>query len=155
MNGWPTDKFAILADVKPFYPLRSEITVADDLLFKSDRIIVPSSMRKEIKQRIHEGHLGHEKCKARARQVVYWPGINAEISDMVSKSSTCLEHRILQQNESLLPHEIPRNPWEKVGTDSFEFRKSHYLVVVDYYSNYPEVVLWVSNMLPVHKLLLT
>ena len=55
------------------------------------------------------------------------------------KCSTCLEHRSLQQNESLLPHEIPRNPWEKVGTDLFEFRKSHYLVIVDYYSNYPEV----------------
>ena len=85
MNGWLTNKFVIRADVKPFYPLRSEITVADDLLFKSNRIIVPLSMRKEIKQRIHEGHLGQEKCKARARQVVYWLGINAEISDMVSK----------------------------------------------------------------------
>ena len=50
LNGWPADKFAIPADVKPFYPLRSEITVADDLLFKSDCLIVPSSMRKEIKQ---------------------------------------------------------------------------------------------------------
>ena len=139
LNGWPTNKFAIPADVKSFYSLRSEITVANDLLFKSDRIIVPSSMRKEIKQQIHEGHLGQERCKSRACQVVYWPGINAEISDMVSKCSTCLEHCSLQQNESLLPHEIPRNPWEKVGTDLFEFRKSHYLVVVDYYSNYPEV----------------
>ena len=139
LNGWPANKFAIPADVKSFYPLRSEITVANDLLFKSDHIIVPSSMRKEIKQRIHEGHLGQEQCKSRARQVVYWPGINAEISDMVSKCSTCLEHRSLQQNESLFPHEVPRNPWEKVGADLFEFRKSHYLVIVDYYSNYPEV----------------
>ena len=74
-------------------------------------------MHKEIKQRIHEGHLGQEKCKSRARQVVYWPGINAEISSMVSKCSTCLEHHSLQQNESLFPHEVPRNPWEKAGAD--------------------------------------
>ena len=97
MNDWPTNKFDIPADVKPFYPLRSEITVADDLLFKSDRIIVPSSMHKEIKQRIYDGHLGQEKCKGRARQVVYWPGINVEISYMVSECSTCLEYRSLQQ----------------------------------------------------------
>ena len=69
-------------------------------------------MCKEIKQQIHEGHLGQEKCKARTRQVVYCPGINPEISDMVSKCTTCLEHRSLQQNESLLPNEIPENPWE-------------------------------------------
>ena len=109
-------------------------------------------MRKEIKQRIHEGHVGQEKCKARARQVVCWPGINAEICDMVSNCSKCLKHRSLQQNESLLPHEIPSNPWEKVGTDLFEFRKSHYLVVVDYYSNYPEVCFMCKRILPVHKL---
>ena len=71
--------------------------------------------------------------------MVYWPGINAEISDMVTKCSRGLEHRSLQQNESLLPHEIPNNRLEKVGTDLCEFRKSHYLVVVDYYSNYHEV----------------
>ena len=58
---------------------------------------------------------------------------------MISKCSTCLEHRSLQQNESLLPHETSKNPWEKVGTDLCEFRKSHYLAVVDYYSNCPAV----------------
>ena len=80
--------------------------MVDHPLFKRDRIIVPSSLSKEIMQRIHEDHLCQEKYKARARQVIYWPGINAEISDMVSKCSTCLEHRSLQQNEALLPHEI-------------------------------------------------
>ena len=58
---------------------------------------------------------------------------------MVTKCSTCLERRSLQKNESLLPQDIPKNPWEKTGTDLCESRKGHYRVVVDYYSNYPEV----------------
>ena len=70
-------------------------------------------MRKKIKQRIHEGHFGQEKCEARALQVVCWPGINAEISDMVSTWYTCLEHYSRQQNESIFPHEILNNPWEE------------------------------------------
>ena len=41
LNVWPTNKYAIPADVKPFYPLRSDIKIADDLLFKSDCMIVP------------------------------------------------------------------------------------------------------------------
>ena len=65
LNGWPINKFAIPADVKPFYPLRSGISVADHLLFKS----VPSSMLKEIKQRIHEGHRGQKSVK---RELIKW-----------------------------------------------------------------------------------
>ena len=29
-------------------------------------------MRKEMLERIHESHLGEEKCKARARGTLYW-----------------------------------------------------------------------------------
>ena len=141
INGWSDNKSNVPSELRPYYSLRSEITVANGLLFKNDRIIVPTSMRKEMKERIHEGHLGQEKCKARARQVVFWPGMNAEIIEMVAKCSTCLEHRSRQQNESLMSHEVPNQPWEKVGADLFEFKHHHYLVCVDYYSNYPEVTI--------------
>ena len=141
INGWPDNKSNVPSELRPYYSRRSEIIVANGLLFKNDRIIVPTSMRKEMKERIHKGHLGQEKCKARARQVVFWPGMNAEIIEMVAKCSTCLEHRSRQQNESLMSHEVPNQPWEKVGADLFEFKHHHYLVCVDYYSNYLEVTL--------------
>ena len=67
--------------------------------------------------------------------------MNAEIIKMVAKCSTFLEHHSRQQNESLMSHEVPNQPWEKVGADLFEFKHHHYLVCVDYYSNYPEVTL--------------
>ena len=66
INGWPDNKSNVPSELRPYYSLRSEITVVNGLLFKNDRIIVPTSMRKEMKERIHEGHLGQEKCKARA-----------------------------------------------------------------------------------------
>ena len=34
---------------------------------------------------------------------------------------------------------FPNRPWEKVGTDIFEWRNSSYLLVIDYYSRYIEV----------------
>ena len=51
-----------------YFGIRDEITEMNGILMKGERVIVPSSLRKEMKARIHEGHLGIEKCKARARK---------------------------------------------------------------------------------------
>ena len=34
---------------------------------------------------------------------------------------------------------VPELPWSKVGTDLFEVNGFHYLIMVDYYSNFIEV----------------
>ena len=44
------------------------------LLLRNERIIVPTTMRQEMRTKIHAGHLGIEKSKARAREVLFWPG---------------------------------------------------------------------------------
>ena len=41
-----------------------------------------------------------------------------------------------QRKEPLKPHE---RPWQKVGTDLFDWKGKPHLVIVDYYSRYPEV----------------
>ena len=38
-----------------------------------------------------------------------------------------------------MPHEIPDLPWCKVGMDIMDFQEKSYLVVVDFYSHYPEI----------------
>ena len=106
---------------------------------KGERVIVPTSLRKEMKARIHEGHLGIEKCKARARDSMYWPGINNEITEMTQRCSACLETRAYQQKEPMIPHEIPTKSWQNVGSDLFKFKNNDFLVVVNYFSNFPEI----------------
>ena len=80
--------------VKPYYNIRDEITLARGLVLKSGLIIVPTSMRKEMKKLIHQGHQGIKKCRLRARTALYWPGISSEIEDLVSSCTTCLEHQM-------------------------------------------------------------
>ena len=38
-----------------------------------------------------------------------------------------------------MQHEIPERQWEKVGADVFELEGTHYLVTVDYFSNFWEL----------------
>ena len=126
-------------ETRPYWNYRDEISCFEGLTFKGDRIIVPHSLRPEILQRIHAAHLGIEKCRARARIAVFWPGINSAIDDLVSKCSTCQQHQRSNQREPLIPQEVPERPWATVAADIFYYKGRDYLLVVDYFSKYPEV----------------
>ncbi|XP_033724551.1 uncharacterized protein K02A2.6-like [Pecten maximus] len=91
-------------------------------------------------QKIHAGHLGMSKCKQRAREVLFWPGITEDIQNLVKRCEPCQVHQKQQMAEPLLSHPIPLRPWQKVSTDLFELERRPYIVVVDAFSGYPEVV---------------
>ena len=41
--------------------------------------------------------------------------------------------------ETIQPTTLPERPWEKVAVDLFEIEGDHYVLVVDYYSRFPEL----------------
>ena len=86
-------------------------------------------MRKELLQRIHQGHMGIEKSKRRARDVLYWPGMNSQINGMISRCTICLEHERQSTKELMIPSRIPSKPWEIVATDLFTWDKSEILKI--------------------------
>lgn len=51
----------------------------DGLLYKSSKLIVPKSLQNAMLDKIHESHLGIVKCKARARDVLFWIGMSGDI----------------------------------------------------------------------------
>ena len=109
-DGFPDSKSSTPAELIPYFQVRSELSIAEGLIFKGDKIVIPYSLQKEMKERIHMGHMGIERCKARARQLMYWPNINADITKMVSNCNACLENRRYHQKEPLIAHEVPTAP---------------------------------------------
>ena len=92
-------------------------------------------------RRIHEGHLGIEKCKDLARAVMYWPGMTEDIENIVARCDTCLKFRRNNQKEPLKPHPVPQCPWQTVGADIMTCRGQNFLALVDYDSKYIEMAL--------------
>ena len=74
-SGWP-EKRKVDVGVKPYYPIAAELSVENGLLMRGCRIVIPPLSRKERLARIHTGHQGIVKCRERARQSVWWPGMS-------------------------------------------------------------------------------
>ena len=139
-NEWPVHKVSCPTNILPYWPIRTEIYEQDGLLFAGERLLVPALSRQDILKKLHEGHLGVQKCKSRAKDIMYWPSMSQDIEDEVKKCAVCATYRNSNQKEPLLPHTVPERPWAKLGSDIFTFGGRDYLVVVDYFSKYPEVV---------------
>ena len=68
IHGWPQYKEDVQLAARDFFIIRGELSLHDELLVRGDRIVVPFSLRKQILERIHEGHMGVAKCRERANQ---------------------------------------------------------------------------------------
>ena len=100
--------------------------------------MIPLSLRGEILDRIHSSHQGITKCRARARQAVWWPGMSREIEEIVRNCATCAKKN-KPHAEPMIPTRLPEYPWQKVATDLMQYKNSMYLLVIDYYSRYIEI----------------
>ena len=140
-KGWPSTIRECPEAIRPFWHCRHDITETKGLILKGSQIVIPASMRRDMLDRIHEGHLGMEKCKRRARQCLYWPNMNNQIEQKIQRCGECAKLLPSKPAEPLLPHECPEKPWQKVGSDLFHWAGKMYVIIVDYFSLWPEVYL--------------
>ena len=66
-QGWPTKRPVADGEMFPFWKVRSSFMVCDNLLLYNQCAVIPTSLRKEILQKIHEGHQGIDRRRARAK----------------------------------------------------------------------------------------
>ena len=89
--------------------------------------------------KIHSSPLGIEKTKQRAREILFWPSMAADIHQHVAMCSICAPKATSNPKEPLISHAVPSRPWHKVGIDLFAWDKKSYLVTVHYYIRFFEV----------------
>ena len=82
-------------------------------------MIVPKAMRPEILSRIHSSHQGVASCLQKAKDIVFWPGMSAEIKALIERCSVCAEFQAKNASQPMQSHKIPDRPWSKITTDLF------------------------------------
>ena len=93
----------------------------------------------ETLKKLHCGHQGIQRCRLRAISSVWWLNISRMIQDYISQCPEC-QKSLIPPREPLITSPLPQHPWEKVASDLFQLDGKTYLIVVDYFSRYPEVI---------------
>ena len=138
-HGWPEKYQQCEPDVKPYFLIRDELAYQDNIIVKGQRCVIPQFMRPQIRKKLHAAHTGIQSTLRYARETAYWPNMNAELTDMISKCDTCNSFLHNQPKEPMIKHDIPDRPWEKIGCDILTLDGEDFLVTVDYFSDYFEI----------------
>ena len=68
---------------------------------------------------VHLGHMGVEKCLKRVRDILFWPRMSADITNVILECGVCLERRNANPKEPLISHDVSDYPWETIATDVY------------------------------------
>ena len=140
LSGWPHKQKDVPDDLVPFFKQKSNLSVIDGLLTFGSRIVIPEALQADVTHRLHDGHLGVEKCLQKAKMCVWWPKMTDQVKAKVGNCELCRTLAPAQRKQPLMPTKLPEGPWKRLGADLCFHKGCHYLVVVDYFSRFIEIL---------------
>jgi len=108
------------------------------------RVVVPPQLQEYVLKEFHRGHEGIVKMKSRARSLVWWPTLDMDVEGVTKSCEACLQHAHNPPKEYGNWPETT-SPFERVHVDLGEYKGHMFLILVDTYSKWPEVVVMPST----------
>lgn len=128
------------AKLRAFKNIKDELSWSTHgVLLRGQRIIVPTSLRQRTIALAHLGHQGIVKTKALMREKLWFPGMDRQIEDWITRCLECQASGTKQCFEPLRTSPMPAGPWLELSCDFFgplENGQGHWLVISDDYSRY-------------------
>lgn len=102
----------IHSELLQFRNVREELTVnhSANLILRDSRIVIPSSLQARVVQLAHEGHQGECKTKALIRSKVWFPGIDAAVTEAVKRCIPCQANTSRRRVEPLNMSDLRVDP---------------------------------------------
>ena len=103
-------------DIEPFRHVKNELSVAEGLIFRENRIVLPDALHRKVGKLGHKlGQLGRTKTEQMLRQKYWFPLMNSMIGTTVDQCYECKvtteDHREEQEQEGFQHHKItPLHP---------------------------------------------
>ena len=126
-------------ELEEFDRYRDRLSIMDNVIMYNRRVVIPSSLRKEVLQGLHAAHQGVSGMQARAEQTVFWPGI---YKDLVTTREACRECNIRAPSQAALPPKPlpqPEYPFHMIVADYCTIKAKTWLVVADRFTGWVSV----------------
>lgn len=127
-------------EFKYFKNNADEFSLENDLVMRGYKLVIPTSLRKQILEELHKSHIGVVKTKSLARSYVWWPGLDRDIENFAKECKFCLEQSPLPTSAKLIPWDPPEYCWSRIHVDFAGPKYGwYYLIIVDAFSKWIEI----------------
>ena len=116
-EGYPDN--AKESGIAMYWMYRESLYILDGVVMYKDRVVVPSSLRDRVLQILHSAHQGVSSMESRARAIVFWPGMTADIQSKRDSCSSCNKNAPSQAATPSIPATVTSNPFEAIFADFF------------------------------------
>ncbi|QQP34591.1 Transposon Tf2-6 polyprotein [Caligus rogercresseyi] len=135
VDGFPEHKANLDTELRDYWGIRDKLSIVDGLImYGSNRIVIPTSLRRQVLDELHAAHQGREQ-----RALAKNRALRLDLSNLSKGCDDCATHKASQAKEPLVQDEQPSRPGEAVAADLFLYEGREYLVITDKYSGWPEV----------------
>ena len=143
-GDWEPRKSQEPVCLRPFYSVRDRLAVSRGLVtYTYDqgcvRLVIPEALRQRVSASLHASHQGLDSMLRRARQTVYWPGMEGDLQHHRATCDSCNTNAPSQLPEPLLLTPPPEYPFQQTVADIFQLEGQAYLVYADRLTGWLEV----------------
>ena len=147
LHGLPNAKCNLSPTLRPFWPVHDRLSIddTDGMVMVGARVVIPESCRRTILRDLISMHQGSTKLRQRARLSVYWPGMDNDIENASRSCGSCAELLPSHPPEPLQPRLPAARPFEQIHADLATIRGRDFLILVDQFSGWPDVVPYLNK----------
>ena len=104
--------------IKQFKGIWNELSFSSHgILMRNDVIVIPMSLRQEVINYGHEGHIGMQLCKRLLRNICWFPTMDAMIESTIEECVPCQANTLGTTTEPIVPTIMPQEPWDTIALD--------------------------------------
>ena len=126
------------SNISMFKGLNDKLSIVKGCILYNNRVFIPEILRARVLESFHESHPGICAMKSLARSLIWYPGIDNDITNVVKGCSQCQAVAAKPPQNRSVEWPRPSRVWSRIHVDHFFFEDKVCFIVVDALSKYIE-----------------